>query len=70
MNNPAVRHWGKVKRARNLAAKKLRSDPQFRMKVRENKKRKAEQKKYRAMKDPSGDYDNLDEWILNNGQES
>jgi hypothetical protein len=37
------------------------------MQVRANRKKKEEQRKWREKEDPSGDYDNLDEWLMNDG---
>jgi len=51
---------------RNLVAKKLRSDPQFRMQVRANKKKRTEQRKYRREMDEAHDYEHLDDWLMEN----
>lgn len=63
MNNPAVRAWGAAKRERNIIAKQLRSDPQYRMQVRANKKLREAQRKYRKAQKDDGDYENLDDWL-------
>lgn len=55
-----------MKRARNLEAKALRSDPQFRMQVRANKKKRSEQRKFRKQLDEAGDYEHLDDWLMEN----
>lgn len=44
----------------------MRSDPQFRMQVRANKKKLSEQRKFRKQLDEAGDYEHLDDWLMEN----
>lgn len=64
MGNPEEKAKRSFKRKRNFVAKRLLEDRQFSKKIHLSKKDRDKQRKWRLGEDPSGDYENLDDWIL------
>ena len=53
----------------NFIAKKLRTDEAFRKKIHVSKKDRDKQRKWRLKTDPTGDYENVDDFILRVSQD-
>ncbi len=62
MGDPEVKSKRSASRKRNYIAKKMFEEKQ--PKVHMSAKDREKQRKWRLSQDTSGDYDNLDEWLI------
>ena len=65
MGDPEAKAKHSQRRKRNVLAKQMWETTKSIKKVHDSEKDREKQRKWRLKNDPEGDYENLDDWILN-----